>query len=213
MALTLKVHPQNPQPRLLRQASRVLRAGSIVAVPTDSGYALVCRLHDNAATKQLRRIQGSEDKRPMIVLCPGLSGVASCARIDNRQYRVLKLGMPGPFTFILEATGIVPRRARCRSCRTVGVRVPDHRVLQAILETFGQPLLAAALTSPNTGEPSNAFDLVAAARRHMVDLIVDAGDCPMLPATVIDMCSSEPVLVRRGFGDPAQLGLSFLAEG
>ncbi len=145
MAQSFDVHPLNPQPRLLRQAVQILHAGGVCAVPTDSSYALVCHLDDKAAAERLRLLRGVDDKHHLTLLCRDLSELASHARVDNRLYRLLKLATPGPFTFILEATKEVPRRLSHPSRRTIGLRVPDHRVTQALLAELGQPLLATTL--------------------------------------------------------------------
>ena len=148
MSQCFEVHPDNPQPRLLKQAAQILHGGGVVAVPTDSSYALVCHLDDKAAAEALRRLRGVDDRHHLTLLCRDLSELASYARVDNRQFRLLKLGTPGPFTFILEATKEVPRRLSHPSRRTIGLRVPDHRVTQALLEQLGQPLLATTLIAP-----------------------------------------------------------------
>lgn len=208
MSQFFEVHPDNPQPRLLKQAAQVLHAGGVAAVPTDSSYALVCRLDDKAAAESLRRIRGVDDKHLLTLLCRDLSELASYARVDNRQFRLLKLGTPGPFTFILEATKEVPRRVSHPSRRTIGLRVPDHRVTQALLELFGEPLLATTLILPGESEPLNDPDSIRDRLQKQVQAVVDAGACPMQPTTVIDLTGDEPVLVRRGRGDPAALGLT-----
>ena len=145
MSQFFEVHPQNPQPRLLKQAAQILQQGGIAAVPTDSSYALVCHLDDKAAATNLRRIRGVDDKHLLTLLCRDLSELSNYARVDNRQFRLMKLGTPGPFTFILEATKELPRRLSHPSRRTIGLRVPEHKVLQALLEELGQPLLATTL--------------------------------------------------------------------
>lgn len=207
MSQLFEVHPQNPQPRLLKQAAQLLHEGGVAAVPTDSSYALVCRLDDKAAVEQLRRIRQVDDKHHLTLLCRDLSELASYARVDNQQYRLLKLGTPGPFTFILEATKEVPRRVSHPSRRTIGLRVPDHRVLQALLEVFGQPLIGTTLIPPGETEPLNDADEIRERFQKLLQAVVDAGACPMEPTTVIDLSAAEPVLVRRGRGDPARLGL------
>ena len=212
MSQYFEVHPDNPQPRLLKQAAQVLHAGGVAAVPTDSSYALVCRLDDKAAAESLRRIRGVDDKHLLTLLCRDLSELASYARVDNRQFRLLKLGTPGPFTFILEATKEVPRRVSHPSRRTIGLRVPDHRVTQALLELFGEPLLATTLIVPGDTEPLNDAAQIIERLDGQVQAVVDAGACPMQPTTVIDLSGVEPVLVRRGRGDPAALGLAFESE-
>jgi tRNA threonylcarbamoyl adenosine modification protein (Sua5/YciO/YrdC/YwlC family) len=203
-----EVHPDNPQARLLKQAVQVLQGGGIAAVPTDSSYALVCQLDDKAAAESLRRIRGVDDKHLLTLLCRDLSELASYARVDNRQFRLIKLGTPGPFTFILEATKEVPRRVSHPSRRTIGLRVPDHKVTQALLELLGQPLLATTLIVSGDSEPLNDPDEIRERLRDRVLAVVDAGACPRLPTTIVDLTGDEPVVLRRGRGDPAQLGLS-----
>lgn len=207
MPKSFEVHPDNPQQRLLKQAVEVLHGGGIAAIPTDSSYALVCHLDDKAAAENLRRVRGVDDKHHLTLLCRDLSEVASYARVDNRQYRLLKLGTPGAFTFILEATKEVPRRVSHPSRRTIGLRVPEHRVTQALLSLLGQPLLATTLIPPGETEPLNDPDEIRARFQNTVQAIVDAGACPMQPTTVIDLSGDEPVLVRLGRGDPGLLGL------
>ena len=207
MSQLFEVHPQNPQPRLLKQAAQILQEGGVVAVPTDSSYALVCRLDDKAAAESLRRIRQADDKHHLTLLCRDLSELASYARVDNRQYRLLKLGTPGPYTFILEATKEVPRRLSHPSRRTIGLRVPDHRVTQELLSLFGQPLLATTLIAPGDTEPMNDATEIRDRFQKSLQAVVDAGACPMEPTTVIDITNDEPVLVRQGRGDLARLGL------
>lgn len=186
----------------------MLQAGGVAAVPTDSSYALVCRLDDKAAAENLRRIRGVDDKHLLTLLCRDLSELASYARVDNRQFRLIKLGTPGPFTFILEATKEVPRRVSHPSRRTIGLRVPDHKVTQALLELLGQPLLATTLIVPGDSDPLNDPDEIRDRLRDRVLAVVDAGACPRLPTTIVDLTCDEPVVLRRGRGDPALLGLS-----
>ena len=207
MSQYFEVHPDNPQPRLLKQAAQILHGGGIAAIPTDSSYALVCHLDDKAAAEALRRVRGVDDKHHLTLLCRDLSELASYARVDNRQYRLLKLGTPGAFTFILEATKEVPRRLSHPSRRTIGLRVPDHRVTQALLLLLGQPLLATTLIPPGDTEPLNDPEEIRQRMEKSVQAIVNAGACPMQPTTVVDLTGAEPVLVRLGRGDPALLGL------
>jgi len=211
MSQLFEVHPDNPQPRLLKQAAAILHAGGIAAIPTDSSYALVCHLDDKAAAERLRRIRGVDDKHHLTLLCRDLSELASYARVDNRQYRLLKLGTPGPFTFILQATKEVPRRVSHPQRRTIGLRVPDHRTTQTLLAEFGQPLLATTLIAPGETEPMNDAHAIRERWQHELQAVIDAGACPMQPTTVIDLSEGdEPRLVRAGRGDAARLGL--LAE-
>ncbi len=208
MSQYFEVHPENPQLRLLKQAAQLLHNGGIAAIPTDSSYALVCHLDDKAAAEQLRRIRGVDDKHHLTLLCRDLSELASYARVDNKQYRLLKLGTPGPFTFILEATKEVPRRLSHPSRRTIGLRVPEHAVTQALLEFLGQPLLATTLIAPGETEPMNDPHEIRDRFEKHVQVIVDAGACAMQPTTVVDLTQAPPVLVRQGRGDAGLLGLS-----
>ena len=207
MAQHFEIHPDNPQPRLVRQAAQILQDGGIVAIPTDSSYALACRVDDKAAAESLRRLRGIDDKHHLTLLCRDLSELASYARVDNRQFRLLKLGTPGPYTFILEATKEVPRRLSHPSRRTIGLRVPAHAVTQALLDQLGQPLLATTLIPPGEDEPLNDPDLIRERFGRQLQAIVDAGACAREPTTVIDLTEEPPLLVRTGRGDPAALGL------
>ena len=209
MAQYFEVHPDNPQLRLLKQAAQILHSGGIVAIPTDSSYALVCHLDDKAAAENLRRLRQVDDKHHLTLLCRDLSELANYARVDNKQYRLIKLATPGPFTFILEATKEVPRRVSHPSRRTVGLRVPDHRVAQALLEEFGQPLLATTLIAPGETQPMNDAHAIRARFEKHIQAVVDASACSTEPTTVVDLTGDEPALIRRGRGDPATLGLSF----
>lgn len=207
MSQYFEVHPENPQPRLLKQAAHILHAGGVAAVPTDSSYALACHLDDKAAAERLRRIRNVDDKHHLTLLCRDLSEVANYARVDNQLYRLLKLGTPGPFTFILEATKEVPRRLSHPSRRTIGLRVPEHKVLQALLEELAQPLLATTLIPAGETEPLNEASEIRLRYQKQLQAVIDAGACPMQPTTVIDLSGDEPVLVRQGRGDLARLGL------
>ena len=207
MSQYFELHPTHPQPRLLKQAAQILHDGGIAAVPTDSSYALVCHLDDKAAAERLRRIRGVDEKHHLTLLCRDLSELARFARVDNRQYRLLKLGTPGPYTFILEATKEVPRRVSHPSRRTIGLRVPEHPALQALLEAFGQPLLATTLIPPGETNALNDAHEIRERYEKLLQAVVDAGACPLQPTTVIDLSGDEPVLVRQGRGDAARLGL------
>jgi tRNA threonylcarbamoyl adenosine modification protein (Sua5/YciO/YrdC/YwlC family) len=208
MSQYFEVHPVNPQPRLLKQAAQILREGGVAAIPTDSSYALACHLDDKAAAEQLRRIRQVDDRHHLTLLCRDLSELASYARVDNKQYRLLKLATPGPFTFILEATKEVPRRLSHPSRRTIGLRVPDHPVTSALLEILGQPLIATTLIAPGEVEPMNEPLAIRERFEKQIQAIVDAGACPMQPTTVIDLTGDAAVVVRLGRGDPALLGLA-----
>ncbi len=207
MAQYFELHPDNPQPRLLKQAVALLEKGGILAVPTDSSYALVCHIDDKAAADRLRRIRGVDDKHHLTLLCRDLSELANYARVDNRQFRLIKSATPGPFTFILEATKEVPRRLSHPSRRTIGLRVPEHKVLQELLSLFGQPLLATTLIPPGEREPLNDAEEIRQRFEKLLQAVVDAGACPMEPTTVIDLTGEVPELIRQGRGNPSRLGL------
>lgn len=207
MAQFFTVHPENPQARLLKQAVQMLNQGNVLAVPTDSSYALVCHLDDKNAADQLRRIRGVDDKHHLTLLCRDLSELANYARVDNQQFRAIKQATPGPFTFILEATKEVPRRVSHPQRKTIGLRVPDHTVLQALLALHAAPLLAATLIMPGEDLPLNDPEEIRERLEHHVGAVIDAGACSLEPTTVIDMSGDETQVLRRGQGDPALLGL------
>ena len=211
MAQFLQVHPDNPQPRLLQQAAQLLARGGIAAVPTDSSYALVCQLDDKAASDALRRIRGVDDKHHLTLLCRDLSELGSYARVDNRQYRLLKAATPGPYTFILEASKEVPRRLSHPSRKTIGLRVPDHKTLQALLAIHNAPLLATTLIPRDATEPLNDANDIRDLMAHELAAIVDAGACHQAPTTVVDLTDmskgGEAVVLRLGRGDLTALGL------
>ena len=211
MAQFFEVHPDNPHTRLLKQAVSLLERGGIAAVPTDSSYALVCHLDDKAAADSLRRIRGVDDKHHLTLLCRDLSELASYARVDNKQFRLLKSATPGPYTFILEASKEVPRRLSHPSRKTIGLRVPEHKTLQALLELHGAPLLATTLILRGQTEPLNDAREIRDAMEHELAAVIDAGACYQQPTTVIDLTAmgdgGEPVLVRQGRGALAGLGL------
>lgn len=207
MAQLFEVHPDNPQPRLLKQAVALLEKGSVLAVPTDSSYALVCHLDDKAAADNLRRVRGVDDKHHLTLLCRDLSELASYARVDNRQFRQLKSATPGPYTFILEASKEVPRRLSHPSRKTIGLRLPAHKVLQELLSLLGAPLLATTLIPPGETAPLNDAHEIRERLEHQIAAVMDAGACPMEPTTVVDLSGDEVLLVRQGRGPLAALGL------
>ncbi|MFZ5526478.1 MAG: L-threonylcarbamoyladenylate synthase [Pseudomonadota bacterium] len=207
MAQYFEVHPQHPQPRLLKQAVALLRQGGVAAVPTDSSYALVCHLDDKTAVETLRRIRAVDERHHLTLLCRDLSELASYARVDNQQYRLLKSATPGAYTFILEATKEVPRRVSHPSRRTIGLRVPDHIVTQALLAEMGEPLLATTLIMPGETQALNDAHEIRERLQKQVQAVVDAGACPMEPTSVIDLSDGEPRVIRQGRGDLAALGL------
>jgi tRNA threonylcarbamoyl adenosine modification protein (Sua5/YciO/YrdC/YwlC family) len=207
MAQIFEVHPDNPQPRLLKQAVALLQKGEVLAVPTDSSYALVCHLDDKAAADKMRRIRGVDDKHHLTLLCRDLSELANFARVDNRQFRLIKSVTPGPYTFILEASKEVPRRVSHPTRKTIGLRVPDHKALQELLALHGAPLLATTLIPPGETEPLNDAAEIRARFEHQIAAVLDAGACAMAPTTVVDLSDEEPQILREGRGDLAALGL------
>ena len=207
MSQFFQIHPDNPQARLIKQATQILHAGGIVALPTDSCYALVCHLDDKGAVEKLRRIRGIDDKHHLTLLCRDLSEIGAYARVDNRQFRWLKAATPGPFTVILEATREVPRRLSHPSRKTIGLRVPQNAIAQALLEELGQPLLGTTLIMPGEDEILNDAERIRDRLEKLIDLVIDGGACAMEPTTVIDLTGAEPALMRQGRGDPAIFGL------
>jgi tRNA threonylcarbamoyl adenosine modification protein (Sua5/YciO/YrdC/YwlC family) len=211
MAQYFEVHPENPQPRLLKQAVGLLERGGVLAVPTDSSYALACHLDDKAAADSLRQIRGVDDKHHLTLLCRDLSELANYARVDNRQYRLLKSATPGAYTFILEATREVPRRVSHPQRKTIGLRVPNHRVLQELLALHGAPLLATTLIAPRETESINDAQEIRERFERQLAGVIDAGACPSQPTTVIDLTpmgtGGEAVVIREGRGEIAALGL------
>jgi tRNA threonylcarbamoyl adenosine modification protein (Sua5/YciO/YrdC/YwlC family) len=207
MPQLFEVHPDNPQPRLLKQAVALLEKGEVLAVPTDSSYALVCHIDDKAAADKLRRVRGVDDKHHLTLLCRDLSELANYARVDNQQYRLIKSATPGPYTFILEASKEVPRRLSHPARKTIGLRVPDHAVLQALLALHNGPLLAATLIPPGETEPMNDAEEIRERFKKQIAAVIDAGACALEPTTVVDLSSEEPVVIREGRGPLSALGL------
>jgi len=207
MSQFFQIHPENPQQRLIRQAAEVVRKGGIIAVPTESCYVLACRLDDKSASDRLRQIRQVDEKHHLTLMCRDLSEIGSYAKVDNSQFRMLKAAMPGSFTFILEATKEVPRRLSHPSRKTIGLRVPDNRIMQMLLDEVGEPLLGTTLILPGETDPLTDPEIINEKLKNQVDVIVDGGACSLIPTTVIDMTDREPVLVRRGGGDAAVFGL------
>ncbi|AIT24798.1 L-threonylcarbamoyladenylate synthase [Bordetella holmesii] len=208
MALHLTIHPDNPQARLLKQAAQCISDGGLVAVPTDSSYAVVARLDDKDAADRLRRLRGLDERHHLTLLCRDLAEIGHFAKVDNRQYRLLKLATPGPWTFILEATREVPRRVSHPSRKTIGIRVPEHAVALALLEQVGAPLLSTTLIPRDEEDALNDPEDIGLRYAHELAAVIDAGACAQHPTTVIDLTGDEPVVLRRGRGDPQALGLS-----
>ena len=207
MGQYFQIHPDNPQARLIKQAAQIVSSGGIVALPTDSAYALVCRLDDKAAVDKLRRIRGVDDKHHLTLLVRDLSEVAQYARVDNSQYRLLKATMPGPYTVILEATRELPRRLSHPSRKTIGLRVPENRITLALLEELGEPLIGTTLQLPGDDHMLSDPEEVRERLEKQIELIIDGGAGMLEATTIIDLTGPEPELVREGRGDPAAFGL------
>jgi tRNA threonylcarbamoyl adenosine modification protein (Sua5/YciO/YrdC/YwlC family) len=208
MSQFFHIHPTDPQPRLIKQAAQIINAGGLVALPTDSSYALACHLDDRDATQRLRRVRGLDDRQHLSLLVRDLSELANFAVVDNQQYRLIKSVTPGPYVFILQATKEVPRKLSHPSRKTIGLRVPDHAITLALLDMLGQPLIASTLILPPDTEPLNDPEEIRARLEKLVDLVIDGGACPREPSTVIDLTGSQPELIRAGRGRLEPFGLA-----
>ena len=202
MSQYFQIHPDNPQLRLIKKAVQIVDAGGLLALPTDSSYALVCHLDDKAAVERMRRIRGVDDRHHLTLLCRDLSDLANYAKVDNRQYRLLKAATPGAYTFILEATKEVPRRLSHPSRKTIGLRVPQHKIAQALLGELGQPLLGTTLILPEGDRPLNDPADIRELLERQIELVIDGGSCSLEPTTVVDLTGDVPEVTRRGRGDP-----------
>lgn len=207
MAQFFTLHPDNPQPRLIKQAAAMLRDGAVIVYPTDSGYALGCPLDNKEAVTRIRQIRGLDDKHLLTLVCRDLSELATYARVNNAQFRLLKNNTPGAYTFILEATKEVPRRLQHPKRSTVGVRIPDHPIALALLEELGEPLLSSTLILPDASFPLTDLDEIRQRLEQKVDLIIEGGMVGIDPTTVIDLTSDTPVLLRPGRGDITPFGI------
>ena len=207
MAQFFSIHPDNPQPRLIKQAAEMLRDGAVIVYPTDSGYALGCRLEDKDAVTRIRQIRGLDEKHLMTLMCRDLSELAKYARVDNAQFRLLKNNTPGSYTFILDATREVPRRLQHPKRSTVGLRIPDHPIALALLEELGEPILTSTLILPEAHQPLTDVDEIREHLERLVELVIEGGSVGMEPTTVIELTEATPVLLRRGKGSVAHLGI------
>lgn len=208
MTQVFVVHPENPQGRILAQAAQILAKGGLVAVPTDSSYAVVARLDDKSAAEDLRRVRGLDERHNLTVLCRDLAEISTFAKVGNSQYRLLKMATPGPWTFILEATKEVPRRVSHPSRKTIGIRVPDNKIVSELIDQVGSPLLSTTLIPDGEVEALNDVAEIEKRYKGQIAAIVDGGACSMQPTTVIDLTEETPEVVRVGSGDPAKLGLA-----
>lgn len=203
------IHPSNPQARLIRQVVEVIRAGGVVVYPTDSCYALGCHIGDKAAMERIRAIRNIDDKRNFTLVCHDLAEIATYAKVDNAAYRLIKALTPGPYTFILKATREVPRRLQHPKRKTIGLRVPNHAIVRALIDTLGEPLMSSTLLLADNDLPLNDPEEIAARLRHQVDIVIDGGNCGLEPTTVVDLVDGTPRVARQGKGEfPAALGVA-----
>jgi tRNA threonylcarbamoyl adenosine modification protein (Sua5/YciO/YrdC/YwlC family) len=200
MSQFFQIHPVNPQARLIRQAVEILRADGLIVYPTDSSYALGCHVGDKRGMERIRRIRAIENKHNFTLVCRDLSEIAIYARVDNSAYRLLRSLTPGPYTFILSATHEVPRRLQNPKRKTIGIRVPDHPIAQALLAELGQPLMSSTLILPGKDMPETEAVEIRERLEHEVDLVIDGGHCGFEPTTVIDMSEGAPQVLRQGCG-------------
>ena len=207
MAQYFSLHPEQPQARLIRQAAEILRGGGLMAFPTDSAYALACLAGDAAQLERIRRIRGVDERHHFTLMCRDLSEIATYARVDNSQYRLLKAVTPGPYTFILEGTKELPRRVLHPKRKTIGLRIPQHAVVTALLAELDGPLLTSTLLLPGEDLPLCDPEEIRDRLGKQVDLVIEAGYCGPEATSVIDLTSGSPQLVRAGRGDLAPFGL------
>ncbi|MGE5130894.1 MAG: L-threonylcarbamoyladenylate synthase [Sphingomonadaceae bacterium] len=212
MVQTLQVHPTHPQRRLLRRAAEIFRAGGVIAYPTDSSYALGCRMGDAEAAKRIRQLRGVSERHHLTLVCRDRAQAGRFARMDNEQFRIVRQGTPGSFTFLLRATPEVPRRVQHPKRSTIGIRVPQHAVALALLDELGEPIVSSTLILPGETEPLNDAASIASRLGGRIEAVIDAGPCPAVPSTVIDLETTPPRVLRRGLGDPALLGIQDVAE-
>lgn len=202
----LEVHPRDPQPRLIRQAVERIRAGAVVVYPTDSAYALGCHIGDKSALERIRAIRKLDERHNFTLMCRDLSELSTYALVDNASYRLLRAHTPGPYTFILKATGEVPRRLLHPKRKTIGLRVPDNRVALALLEELGEPIMSVTLIMPGEELPLADTDEMRERLGRVVDLLVDGGGCGLEPTTIVDLSGDAPAVLRQGKGRSAAFG-------
>jgi tRNA threonylcarbamoyl adenosine modification protein (Sua5/YciO/YrdC/YwlC family) len=203
----LNIHPEDPQQRLVEQAARLLREGAIAAIPTDACYVLACHIGDKNALDRLRTLKGIDDRHHLTLMCRDLSEIAQYARVDNSQYRLLKSATPGAYTFILEGSKELPRRVMHPKRKTIGLRIPGHKVLQSLLVALGEPLLTTTLQLLGEELPLSEAWEIQAQLEDQIELVIDAGGCGVEPTTVVDLTDTAPVLIREGCGALSPLGL------
>ncbi len=207
MAQFFDIHPEHPQPRLVKQAAEIVRGGGLIAFPTDAAYALGGHTGDVQILERIRRIRGVDDHHLFTLMCRDLSEIATYARVDNVQYRILKSCTPGSYTFILEGSRQLPRRVLHPKRKTIGIRIPDHALSLALLEALGEPLLVSTLLLPDSELPLTDGDEIRQKLERRVDLVIESGRCGVDMTTVIDLTGPAPLLIRAGLGPLAPLGL------
>jgi tRNA threonylcarbamoyl adenosine modification protein (Sua5/YciO/YrdC/YwlC family) len=195
-----ELHPQNPQPRLLRQAVQILRGGGLIAYPTDSCYALGCHIGDAAALERIRRLRAADRNHHFTLVCRDLAEIARYAQVETWQFRLLKAATPGPFTFLLPATRETPRRLQHPQRRTIGIRIPEHNVPRLLLAELGEPIMSSTLLLPGEDIPLTDGREIRARLEHEIDAVLDSGNCGLEPTTVVDLAVSPPVVLRQGRG-------------
>ncbi len=200
MSQFFEIHPENPQLRLIRRAVDILREGAVIAYPTDSSYALGCMIGDKAAMERIRRIRRLDDKHNFTLVCRDLAEIATYAKVDNASFRFMKAHTPGPYTFIFKATHEVPRRLQHAKRRTIGIRIPNHPITQALLAELGEPLMSSTLILPGQDYPEVDPHEIRDQLEHDVGLVIDGGGCSPEPTTVVDMTEGAPELIRAGLG-------------
>jgi tRNA threonylcarbamoyl adenosine modification protein (Sua5/YciO/YrdC/YwlC family) len=210
VAQYFSIHPTHPQARLVRRAAEIVRAGGLIAYPTDSCYALGCHLGDAKAVTRLRRVRHMDERHHLTLMCRDLSEIATYAIVDDARFRLMKRATPGSYAFILRATREVPRRLAHPKRKTIGVRVPAHPVAQALLAELNEPMLSATLLLPDDAQPPSDPEVIRERLEHQVDLVIDAGSCGTEPSTVIDLTGEEPVVVRAGKGSLALFSVESL---
>lgn len=206
MAQYFVIHADNPQARLIHQAVEILKAGGVIAYPTDSSYALGCMIGNKDAQERIRQIRGVDEDHHFTLVCRNLAELATYAQVNNSQFRLLKANTPGQYTFVLKATREVPRRLQHPKRSTLGLRVPDHAVSQALLAELNEPLLSMTLSLKDEAEPLHEAWEIRDRLEHAVDLVIDAGVCSEVPTTMVDLTDDEPKLIREGAGDIAPFG-------
>lgn len=206
MAQYFHIHPANPQSRLIRQTVEIVRAGGVIAYPTDSSYALGCHVGDKAAQERIARIRDLDDRHNFTLVCRDLSEIALFARVGNADYRLLRAHTPGPYTFILPATREVPRRLQNPRRKTIGLRIPDHVIVRALLADLNEPIMSSTLILPGDEMPLADAEEIRARLEHSVDVVIDGGHCGIEPTTVVELSDGVARVLRRGRGDCAPFG-------